>query len=205
MQSMQSALEAFDNSLTRVRHMHGLHNTLTVTLTSAVDLSDILRAEIVMAVSALDYYIHEIARIGMLECWAGKRAITDAFKRFPLTLAAAQSLAHDASAATILDNEIRAKHGYASFQKPDKIADAVRLFSSISLWDDVGRHLGKSPQDVKASLGLIIDRRNKIAHEADVDPSFPDQLWPVSSSVVDRMINDIEAIGHAVHAACNLD
>ncbi|WP_052711980.1 hypothetical protein [Elstera litoralis] len=82
---MQSALKAFDDSLARARHFHGLHNTLSSTLTVAVDLSDMLRAEIVMAVSALDHYIHEIVRIGMLECWAGTRPITDAFGRFSIT------------------------------------------------------------------------------------------------------------------------
>lgn len=199
---MQSALEAFNNSLARVRHMHGLHSTLTATLTSAVDLSDILRAEVVMAVSALDYYIHEIARIGMLQSWAGTRPATDAFGRFSLTLSAAKKFANPTLSAATLDNEIRTKHGYASFQQPEKIADAVRLFSPVSLWDRVGQHLAKSPKDVKNTLGLIIDRRNKIAHEADVDPSFPNQLWPIIPSTVERMINDIESIGHAIHAVC---
>jgi hypothetical protein len=199
---MQAALKAFDDSLARARHLHGLHHTLSGTLTVAVDLKDILRAEIVMAVSALDHYVHEVARMGMIECWTGARPATDTFSRFALPMSTARSLANAATAVAALDAEIRSKLGYASFQKPDKIADAVRLFSSVSLWEQVGIQLGKPAQDVKNSLGLIIDRRNKIAHEADVDPSFPGLLWPISDGLVETMVNDIEAIGHAIHTVC---
>lgn len=199
---MQSALDAFNHSLARARHLHGLHQTLKATLTAAVNLSDILRAEVVMAVSALDHYVHEIVRLGMIDCWNGTRPATESFKKFALSIATAKSLANPSLAVTALDSEIRSKHGYASFQKPDKIADAVRLFSSVSLWDAVAGQLGMNPKDVKASLGLIIDRRNKIAHEADVDPSFPGQLWPISDIMVETMVNDINAIGHAIHAVC---
>ena len=199
---MQSALKAFDDSLARARHLHGLHDALVNALTGAVDLSDILRAEVVMAVSALDLYIHEIARLGMLECWAGTRPATESFERFPLPLSTAQSLTNSAFALAALDNEIRSKHGYASFQKPEKIAEAVRLFSSVSLWEQVAIHLGTTASDLKSTLGLIIDRRNKIAHEADVDPSFPGQLWPISPPMVEDMVNHIEAIVHAIHNRC---
>ena len=199
---MQSALKAFDDSLARARHLHGLHLTLSKTLTGAVDLSDILRAEIVMSVSALDHYVHEIARLGVIECWKGTRPSTKAFNSFTLTMSTVHSLKSPATALAALDSEIRAKHGYVSFQTPDKIADAVRLFSQATLWEEVGLQLGKSAKDMKAILGLIIDRRNKIAHEADVDPSFPGQRWPISEAMVEEIVNNVDAIGHAIHISC---
>ncbi|MCX2971959.1 hypothetical protein OSB71_24420, partial [Streptomyces sp. JHD 1] len=66
-----------------------------------------------------------------------------------------------------LEQEIREQHGYLSFQQPDKVADAFRLVSDVSLWVEVAKHLGLRPEDVKRQLKLIADRRNKIAHEAD--------------------------------------
>ncbi|MBB4148837.1 hypothetical protein ACFSUK_28090 [Sphingobium scionense] len=101
-----------------------------------------------------------------------------------------------------LDNAIRTKHNHLSFQQPEKIADAIRLFSSSSLWDEVAAHIGSAPKTLKATLGIIIDRRNKIAHESDVDPSFPNQRWPIEPLMVENMVNDIEKIGHAIHAIC---
>ncbi|MEK7454641.1 MAG: HEPN domain-containing protein [Pseudomonadota bacterium] len=199
---MQSALDAFNSSLARARHMHGLHNSLNIALTVAVDLTDILRAELVMAVSALDHYVHELTRLGMLECWAGTRVKTEAFNRFPLPIATTALLTSPATSMAALDNAIRTKHNHLSFQQPEKIADAIRLFSSSSLWDEVAAHIGSAPKTLKATLAIIIDRRNKIAHESDVDPSFPNQRWPIEPLMVENMVNDIEKIGHAIHAIC---
>ncbi|MGD1703724.1 hypothetical protein [Dapis sp. BLCC M229] len=64
---MQSALEKFHVSINRVRDLIALHNSVRAKSTSALDLSDMLRAALVLAVSALDYYIHEIVRLRMLE------------------------------------------------------------------------------------------------------------------------------------------
>lgn len=199
---MQSALDAFHVSIARARHMHGIHNSLEATLTIAVDLTDMLRAELVMAVSALDHYVHEITRLGMLECWSGIRPKTDAFNRFSFPMGSAALLANVGTAESALDNAIRTKHSFLSFQKPDKIADAVRLFSSTQLWEDAAVHLGMSAKDAKITLGLIVDRRNKIAHEADVDPSFPGQRWPIDPSMTKNMVDIIEAIGNAIHMTC---
>ena len=172
-------------------------------VTAVVDLSDMLRAEIVMAVSALDHYIHEISRLGMIECWLGRRPVTPSFQRFSISISLAQTLFNPATAVVALDTIIREKHGYISFQKPEKIAEAVRLFSSVSLWEEVASILNQRAEDVKATLGLIIDRRNKIVHEADVDPSFPDQRWPVDEMLVEEMIDNIENIGHGIHDSCS--
>lgn len=199
---MQSALSEFEESLKRVRHLHGLHAAFEATLTAAVDLSDILRAELVMAVSALDRFVHDLTRLGMLECHSGARARTDAFNRFPVPMASLAAVSAANTASNALEAEIRTKHSHLSFQHPDKIAEAVRLFSGVSLWEAVGGSMGMTGKDAKATLGLIVDRRNKIAHEADTDPSFPGQLWPIDRTMVEGMVSTIEAIGRAIHAAC---
>jgi hypothetical protein len=198
---MQSALSAFANSMMRVRHLHALHASFSGQVTAVVDLSDLLRAEVVLAVSALDHYIHELTRLGMLECWRGQRSPTDAFKRFSLPAGATlAAMANASQAEAIFENAIRAQHSYATFQQPDKIADAVRLFSNVGLWDAVAARLGITVKDTKNALALIVDRRNKIAHEADTDPSFPGQRWPIDRAMVDAMLSTIEVTVEAIHA-----
>lgn len=192
---MRTALNAFETAMQRVRSLHALHASLSVKLTAAVDLSDILRAEIVLAVSAFDFFVHELTRRGMLECHSGIRARTDAFDRFPLPMHVAASLS-----VSTLDAQIRAKHSYLSFQHPDKVADAVRLFSEVELWNRVAAHCGEEPKSLKDKLSLVIERRNKIAHEADVDPSYPDQRWPIDVTQVDYACDMVEKIGRAIFA-----
>jgi hypothetical protein len=195
---MQAALDAFESNMSRVRSLHALRSVFVASVTAAVDLSDILRAELVLAVSALDHFVHELTRLGMLECWSGARNSTDAFNRFQLPLSTAINLASSASAVDILDAEIRSRHGFLSFQHPDKIADAIRNFSEIRLWEEVARELGEPAVAIKTSVILIVDRRNKIAHEADMDPSYPHQRWPIDAGMVEATFERLERIARAV-------
>lgn len=195
---MQTALDAFNNSMVRVHAMHSLYKSLSVQLTAAVDLSDMLRAEIVMAVSAFDYFVHELSRLGMLESHQGLRQKTDAMLKFQVPVAALGNLANAATTEQALDAIIREKHGYLSFQKPDNIADAIRMFSSVQLWNAVAGQCGETPQSAKAAFQLIIDRRNQIAHEADLDPSYPDQRWPIDAALAEDAFARIEKVANAI-------
>ncbi|MBV6506566.1 MAG: hypothetical protein ILNGONEN_02145 [Syntrophorhabdaceae bacterium] len=166
---------------------------------NALDLSDVLRTEIVLAVSALDHFIHEYVRLGMLEICIGNRSITEPYKKFKIPLQAAHSGQTMPTNALWLDEAIREQHSWISFQEPSKIADAIRLISSANLWDEVGKELGKQAKDVKDMLKLIVDRRNKIAHEADMDPTNPGARWPITQSLAEEAINNIEIIVETIY------
>jgi hypothetical protein len=167
--------------------------------TAIPDLSDILRAELVMAVSALDHYIHEIVRLGMLEAYSGRRVQTPTFLRFQVTLESALQGISTPKSDSWLENQVRIRHSYQSFQHPDNIADAIRLISDVQLWDEVGKQIGMNSQDAKQELIAIVNRRNKIAHEADMDPSFPNKRWPINDVMVDDAISFIEQIAKAIY------
>ncbi len=66
---MQQAHNQFGTNVGRARDLLALYTTLSATTTGALDLTDILRTAIVVAVSAFDHLVHEIARIGMLEIY----------------------------------------------------------------------------------------------------------------------------------------
>ncbi|BFL62329.1 HEPN domain-containing protein [Roseomonas mucosa] len=190
---MLAAFNTFQTIMQRARAMHGLHGSLSKQLTSAVDLSDMLRSELVLAVSAFDFFIHEVTRLGMLECYSGRRVRTAAFEKFQVPMALLSSRSE-----TALDIEIRTRHGYKSFQSPVKVAEAIRLISEIDLWQAVAAEIGVDHKEIKRQLNLIVDRRNKIAHEADVDPSYPNQLWPIDPKMVEDVFDLIERIAEKI-------
>ena len=196
---MHSAIQHFRSNIERVRALGGLYEALSRLTTPAVDSTDILRAQIVLAVSALDHYIHELTRLGMLEVFNGLRPSTTAFGRFQVTIDAAMAAMAGSSGSSWFETEIREKHGYLAFQHPDKVADAIRLFSASELWPQVAIKLSLPIQDVKNRLRLIVERRNKIAHEADLDPSYPGTRWPISSADVGSTVKFIEDICEAIH------
>ena len=197
---MLRAINYFRANLGRVRVLGGLYDALHRMTTPVVDATDLLRAQVVLAVSALDHYVHEITRLGMLEAFNGVRPRTNAFLRFQVTMDATMAGLASAGGTSWFEDEIRGKHGYLAFQDPDRIADAIRLFSTLELWPSVGLKLGLTTQDVKTRLRLIIERRNKIAHEADLDPSFPGARWPIQPADVVDTINFIENICEAIHS-----
>ena len=130
---MQVAIDQFRVSIARVRNLGVIHNTVNAQTTAVIDLSDILRSEMVMAVSALDYYIHEIVRLGMLEVYRGIRPETSAFLRFQISLESVRQAVSNPTSDDWLENEIRERHSWRSFQQADHIAEAIRLISDTKL------------------------------------------------------------------------
>ncbi len=186
--------------MARVRDIGALHDALRAQTTQTLDLSDILRAELVLAVSALDHYIHEVVRAGMLEIYRGLRPETPSFLQFSVSLGSLLGRVDGTERNDWLDAEIRRRHKWLTFQQPDKIADAIRLISDVTLWEEVGRRLGMGYADVKNELSLIIDRRNKIAHEADVDPTLPGARWPITGQQVNDALGFIEGVVNSLDA-----
>ena len=246
---MQSALDQFRISIVRVRELISLHNSVKAQSTTALDLSDILRAALVLAVSALDYYIHEVVTLGMLEIHRGQRSEPNpprnssqsAFSRFQVSLGGARQerliamdiaswleneiqqsqgssflqQSHTVSAllpvissgilnrlnnASWLEDEVRERLSYQSFQQPEKIADAIRLISDKKLWEEVAQKFGRSAKDVKQQLSAIVDRRNKIAHEADIDPTYNiGSRWYIDEILVSDAVNFVEQVIETIH------
>ncbi|HBR00957.1 MULTISPECIES: HEPN domain-containing protein [unclassified Roseofilum] len=246
---MQSALDQFRISIARVRDLIALHNSVSAQSTAALDLSDILRAALVLTVSALDYYIHEVVTLGMIQIHQGQRAepqvppntSQSTFSRFQVSLGRARqerliindiaswleneiqqsqgssflqqshtvssllpilsnTLVNKLNSSSWLEDEIRQKLSYQSYQQSEKIADAIRLISDKKLWDEVSVKLGRSAKDVKQQLSLIVDRRNKIAHEADIDPSFGiGNRWPIDAITVNDAVDFIEQVVESIH------
>lgn len=194
---MIRSIGTFRECIERVRHLGGLHSALNKLTTNAIETTDILRAQIVMAVSAFDYYIHETVVIGMLEQFKDQRSKTSSFSNFKIPA----ELLFNSESKTInrLEAEIRDRHSFLSFQQPDKVADAIRIISDIKLWQEIGKTINKNDKEIKDQLKLIIDRRNKIAHEADVDPSYPGARWPITEHDIEYAINLLSSIAESIH------
>jgi hypothetical protein len=197
---MQQAISTLHSSLDRVEHLGGLYKALLALTTAAVDSSDILRSQIVLSVSALDYYVHEITVLGMVEVFERRRPPTDAYLKYRVALGSWATSGTLPSGSSWFAAEVRERHSYLSFQQPDKIADAIRLISPIRLWRAVATHFATDEEAIKSQLRLIVERRNKIAHEADIDPSYPGQRWPISENDVERTVLFLRSLCDAIHA-----
>ncbi len=111
--------------------------------------------------------------------------------------------AQDTQRRSSIEADIREQHSYLSFQQPDKIADAVRLIAELKLWDEVASLMGSTAKDVKDQVVLIVDRRNKIAHEADLDPTYPNTRWPINGQDIEDTISFLKEVILAIDMLVN--
>ena len=195
---MQAAIDQFRANIQRARSIGSIYQVLDNQTTQALDLPDLLRFEWVMAVSALDLYIHELVRLGMVDAYRGNRPQTDAFLRFSITMGLTLQAINDPQNDGWLEDQIRISHGHQSFQTPDNIADAVRLVSNAPLWNEVSALMGGTPQYIREMVSLIVNRRNQIVHLADIDP-FGGGLRLIDFNMADDAVSFIEEIAEAIY------
>jgi len=132
-----------------------------------------------------------------MEIYDGRRAEVPGYSRFRVNLGNFVGHGDISAARSNIEGDIREQHGYLAFQHPNKIADAIRCVSDVKLWEEVGIRLGLPAGPVKERLVLIVERRNKIAHEADVDPTYG-TLWPVHSTDVIGVIDFLDRVASAI-------
>ena len=195
---MQNTLLQFRANIQRARQQ-GEMALIVEKVTPQIDVSDLFRSQYVFAVSALDHLVHEMVRIGMTEITERKRVETEQFSKFQISLSSALSIQRDIPFAQTLNQIVQEKHSWLSFQHPDRIADAMRLIYSGKLWENIAMELNSDAKHLKDRLRLIVERRNKIAHEADMDPANQGFLWPITDRMTKETIDFIEQIGEAIY------
>jgi len=177
----------------------------------AIDISEILRAEYVLLVSAFDYYIHDIVREGMLKIFDGKYRSNKDFDRFTISLKIVNILLStndNQLRRQLLDNEIRKINSKHSYQSPSNVERALSIISFKSVWKRISRDMKMSQEDIVKELGLIVHRRNKIAHEADIDP-VTNEKTPIDKQTIkdvrDFLMNLVSILDKKITTANRVD
>lgn len=197
---MQAAFNQFKDNIKQVKELDALYVYLNDTLKFPNDLTNILRAEWVYTISAMDKLIHDLIRIGMIEAFQGRRIRTGKFFNFGVSM---DTYLNIANSTTVLpehwfEQEIIRKHENLSFQDPGKIADALSLiWDEPHKWQAIAAVMGFSPADLTTRLKAIISGRNEIVHEADLDIT-PGIRNSISKPEVDDTVVFIENLAQVI-------
>lgn len=74
------------------------------------------------------------------------------------------------------------------------------MISDKKLWEEVANEMGMSDRDVKQQLIAIVERRDKIAHEADIDPTYGiGNRWPIDTALTHDAVDFIERVVESIH------
>lgn len=166
---MKQAKADFFALMEQKNKVAGLYEYLSTNV-SALDSSDLLRWQWVLAVSALDKYIHDIVVAGMVEQYLKKRTATAKFNAFQLSIKVISDIQNSFMPELEFKNEVIRRNSYLAFQDPDKIADALSF-----IWEEKNKWVvisGNMPTAInydtlKTKLKNIVIRRNQIVHEGD--------------------------------------
>jgi hypothetical protein len=200
----------FEDTWRRADLFGGLHTYLEKNAAQVLDTNELLRAEWAMRVSALDLYIHEIVAQNLLKIFQGIRPVCPGYSKLQIssdTLMRIHTAGPGLDSDTAFDLEIRTKLARVTYQFPDEIADGIRMVSSIELWNEIAKFHGATgaavKQDasaLKAGLTQIVNRRNKIVHEGDLQPGVPRVPWPITRADVDQVKATIAQIVEGIEA-----
>lgn len=145
---------------------------------AGVDMTESFRASIVLGVSALDSYVHNLCVEGIVESFANVRPRNSYFGDVRVGIIAAEMGLRSGS-SNWLEGEVRSLFSRDTFQRPDDISKALRFVDDTpKKWGRISARIGFTTERTKAQLNSIVDRRNMIVHEADIDP-----VWGGSRSL----------------------
>lgn len=126
---MLKAHAVFLSNLQTCREQTALHDFLKMSITSPLGFDDLLRFQLVYAVSSFDKLLHDIIRVGMVESLIGTRVPTAKFKAEAITIEFHATLVSSTlpPAQILFDQEVVRRLRLLSFQDPDKVADGLSL------------------------------------------------------------------------------
>jgi hypothetical protein len=187
-----------------------LHAYVANNAAAVLQPDELLRAEWAMRVSALDLYVHEVVAQNLLQIFQGTRPVCPGYSKLQISSDALMRIHANGpgiNSDTAFDLEIRTKLARITYQFPDDIADGIRMVSPIELWTEIVQHNGSTPATMKsdaatlkAELTQIVNRRNKIVHEGDLQPGVPRVPWPIARQDVDRVKATIERVVNGIQA-----
>ncbi|MFI0352862.1 hypothetical protein [Actinomadura sp. 9N407] len=139
---------------------------------SAAHPEDLYRAAWNQAVSALDHWLHReiIDRAVTLISDLGRERPA-ALQRLQMPFETVERM-RNASMQRIFREHLENELSRVTYQRCLRITEGLRLVltdTPSQLWNKIGADLAMAPSDVKTRQDSIIDRRNRIAHEADLD------------------------------------
>ena len=197
---MRNPKNTWNLNLQNVKKMHWLHEQLSKVV-PAMDLSDILRAEYVLIVSAFDCYVHDVVLQGMANMFSGSKPDSRAYNELCLPMSAVKQLLVSTDSAireSIFNVSVKKLLAKDSYQSPKSVEYAMNLINLKNVWHKVGLKLSMPSKDVVLKLGLIIQRRNKIAHEADIHDLVSMDKTPIDRSDVDDTFAFLDQIVAAI-------
>lgn len=197
------AIEAFRFNMERARKLVGLYQQLIDQGTDHDEVDDVLRASLVLAVGALDAFVHD--RVGEQLV----RYIRRSLKSDPDSLGPVERELKGVEMREILRwltlsrpfvqvrKVVDDRMGAQSLQHPGKIEEAFHLIGKKEIWSQVSQGIEMNAGELKRKVANAAKRRNQIVHEGDREKSRlrKHHKRPISQDEVEHILDLIDNVG----------
>lgn len=200
--------QTFKTNIEYARKMVVAGQSLAAFQSPVIDVGDFYRAAWVQAVGALDHWFHEelYRRVADLAA-QGSGQMPYQLTRFELPLEQIEAVQQGSTTlADAVAGHVRAKWANAALQNPRKISEALKLVTNDNIWAGAAAQInawnrgrtGMTDQTLKKQYQTITERRNKIAHEADLVGGNLTQRRAIAAADATDAIDWVERIAIAV-------
>lgn len=206
MASNNIAVNNFNHNIKSCDELITLYETITKTLPGLeIQSKELLRSVIVLSVSALDNYLHDLYRTEIVESYLGVGNFSVNFEKISVSIKVLQNVESansDAEKRTILQNELKKIQKTESYQSNRSIENIFINLGINKIWTRLEQEgiIGYRANQIKEELANIIDRRNKISHESDWD-YFHNRKFNIEK---DDVIDSVKFIKNLVISFDNL-
>ncbi|GAA1424489.1 hypothetical protein GCM10009601_29320 [Streptomyces thermospinosisporus] len=182
---------------------------LTPFRSPTIDIDDFYRAAWVQAVAALDHWLHEevLRRVAELTL-KDSPAMPPQLRRYELPLHQVEAVRRgEVTLSEAVVEHLRDKLSVQALQHPGKIAEVLRLVTEKKVWYEAAGCINKeffqgrttfNEKTLRSRFLEITQRRNKIAHDADLIDGDLKQRRPIDEAEVTDAIDWIERIALAI-------
>jgi len=163
--------------------------------------SELLRAAIVLAVSSIDTYFHNIIVDNALKILAQpEEKIPKTFMKISIPIVEVDKALKKQRKNSVsrpghkIKAEVQKYLTDATFQSPTSIESAMNILGISSIWTKIVNEIdnGMKGADIRKKLGEIVYRRNKIVHHADIIKQTKARNVKMESISRDKTFNDVE-------------
>jgi restriction system protein len=201
--------EAFMTNLSYARRMVKAGRILTPFRSPTIDIDDFYRAAWVQAVAALDHWLHEevLRRVAELTAQDSPE-MPHQLRRYELPLHRVEAVRRgEVTLSEAVVEHLRDKLAVQALQHPGKIAEVLKLVTEKKVWYEAAGCINKeffqgrttfNEKTLRGRYLEITQRRNKIAHDADLIDGDLKQRRPIDEAEVTDAIDWIERIALAI-------
>lgn len=216
---MKNAIDRYNIEIDEVKKLSAIYDYLEqhVRLDPIeYGLYELIRHQLIAAVSAMDLYFHTVVRMGIIEIFNGKRISTEKFKNHPIRVEIMMKIVDHSNRKSIITDpeelpeniiskEFLAQKKTEAYQDPTKIKDALSyIWNEPHKFQKIALEMAKidkmiDEKSLTERLKLICTRRNQIVHENDKDLSTF-VLRPISKKDVLESVEFLRKFVGAVHS-----